>query len=186
VQPAFRLRPIAPNGPRSKPKHLSSLFFRKPCEETTLHNFAESVIEQSQLRQRVVKSEQGVGTLLSHEHVVGETHALRRTPAFVGAIASRMVDENTTHRIRCYSEEMSPICPLSARLVDKLEICFVDQPGSAERVRSVFPAHMTMSHVAEPLVHEREKSVYGRRFAGTPREELGGDIRIVIHSWFSP
>jgi hypothetical protein len=70
----------------------------------------------------------------------------RLAPASLGSIArSRMAHQNVTDYLRRNSKEMIPVLPLNPLLIDQLQVGFVNQGCTLQRMIRPFPAKLARS-----------------------------------------
>src|SRR5262249_3691966 len=108
-----------------------------------------------------------------------ETHTLRRTAALLRPKPTRVTDEHSAHQPRRDSEEVRAVDPLHARLIDKLQVRFVNQARRAERVTAALVPELPGRVPAKLVVEQRHESVERVAIAAAPREEKTGHIDVV-------
>ena len=69
--------------------------------------------------------------------LVVERDALQPALPFLREPRLRAIDEHVPHRHRRQREEMRAVAPRDARLIDELEVRFVDEPGRGQRAAAL-------------------------------------------------
>src|SRR5262249_8051547 len=83
-----------------------------------------------------------------------------------GALASGVVDEDSTHGLRSRSEEMSAIAPVrSLPCANQAQIRLVDQRRCLERLARFFVSQLLRGELAQLVVHQGEQFLGGVRVA---------------------
>src|SRR6266545_1241553 len=66
----------------------------------------------------------------------------RTTPTFDGFLPASPIDQNSSHRFRCCSEEMGAVLKVIVASTNQAQPSFMDQRRRLERVPSRFRSHL--------------------------------------------
>src|ERR1700728_1765263 len=68
-----------------------------------------------------------------------------------------VVDQDSPHKLRCDSKEMSPALPVDRPLLDKLQVRFMNQSRRLKGVVDSLFTHVTSGQLAQVAVHDRDE-----------------------------
>ena len=108
--------------------------------------------------QGLIELKQGLGLSLRSNQLVLERNALPVPAPLQRQPRLGSIGENVPHRQRRKGEEVGPIFPAGAGLVDQLQVRFVDQCGGGEAA-TVLTGEMTMGDETQLVVEQRDKSI---------------------------
>jgi len=87
----------------------------------------------------------------------------------------RAVDEHVPHRDRRQREKVGPIAPGNSRLIDELQVGFVNETGRRQRAASLTQCQLPARNHTEVLVHDRHEAIEA---ISPPASKLLQDIHI--------
>ena len=155
VQPGPRQRPVTFHRDRGDVQHRGGFVHRQPAEEPQLHEarlpgvepgeLVEGRIESDDVR-RVSWQSRGTSTSL-------EGHGQSPHPRFDGAARPRVIHQQTAHDVRRDGEEMRPVLPARASLIDELQVGLVHQRGGAQRMVAPLAHQVAAREPAQLVVH---------------------------------
>src|SRR5262249_32740181 len=102
--------------------------------------------------------------------------AVRRRSSLGGLPAAGVVHEDPPHRLRRDPEEVSPVLPVDAPLIDETEVGLVHEGGRLERVIGSLGPEVGGGEPPQLPVNEWQEPVEGARFAAAPFLEKRSDI----------
>ena len=102
----------------------------------------------------------------------------RAAAAFVACVSASVIDQDVSHHLGAYGEEVRAILPFESFLTREFQISLVDQSGCLQRVARAFVTHLAARDAAQFRVDERKQFVERRLVAFTPSgEQLGYFLR---------
>src|SRR5262245_57753438 len=91
-------------------------------------------------------------------------------------MASRAVDEDPPHQLRRHREEMRTILPVHTLVIDKAQICLVDELGGLQAVAAALPAHVASREPMQLVIDNGRQSIQGFVIATAPGLQQRADV----------
>jgi hypothetical protein len=85
-----------------------------------------------------------------------------------GAVAPRVVDQDSAHHLRGDTEEVPTMLPVDVALVEEPQIDLVNECGRRQRVIDALVSQLARGNLTELLVHDRQQLVESGLRAATP------------------
>lgn len=164
-------------------EHAGGFFLREPAEEAHLDHARRLGVRGFEPPQRVVERQQRalVDRAAGRQRLLVERDALEVTAPFDATAGARVVDQDAPHHPARDGEEVRPVLPLAAGLVDQPDERLVDERGGLQGVRRVLAAHALAGDAPQVVVKRREQALRGLRGAAAGGQEQLGDVEIVGH-----
>ena len=173
-QPVPRLSPIPLHRPHRDSQRLRGLYLRQPAEVAALHYLAQPLIYHREALQRFIKSDQPIALLGDCDLVLQREWGYSATTA-QGPMTASVVYQNPTHCPGSDPKEVRPVPPMNPRLIHHLEVGFVHQGTSVERMIRSLLLQLPVSEPAEFPVNQRKEVAHCLRVAPTNLEEEFSD-----------
>src|ERR1043166_4740736 len=129
TQPGLRQSPIAHHRARRNFHHLSRLLDAQSAEEPHFDYLTLSAIKLGQGGERIVERHHFRGPRLGYQHRFIERDLLRPASALSIMAAAGVINQNASHHLRGYPEEVRAVLPPYAPLIDQSDKGLVDQRG---------------------------------------------------------
>src|SRR5215510_5026015 len=107
MQPGSRSSPFTLHGCRRNLHHFCRLLDVQAAEEPQLNDFALARIHFRKLFERIIERDQLSGSTRRHQSRFVKFDLASTRPALGVTMASRVVDENVSHDLCRYCEEMT-------------------------------------------------------------------------------
>ena len=127
----------------------------RACTLSSVARRVESFVEQDQINLAPIGE---AGGFVEREHG-------RAGAALLRAPADGVVDEDAAHRLGGDGEEMRAVAPVNRVLVDKAQVCFVDERGGLQRVSGPLARKLARSNPLQLEIDERQQLIERRAVA---------------------
>jgi hypothetical protein len=156
---------------------VCSFFDGETAKRPQFHNLREAAIDAFQTSERIIQREHGylVGCCLLNGLV--DRHALHTIAALDSVVTTSVVDEDAPHDLCGDTKEMSPTPPIDLPLIDKSQICFVDERRRLQGVPRPLATKLAPGDTAQLGIHERQQLIESAVVPATPIVEQRRDVR---------
>ena len=96
---------------------------------------------------------------------------------FFSAVAPGVVHKDASHDLRGDTREMRPASPIHVTLINKPEICLVNEGGRLQGVPGALTAKLAPCDGAQLLIHHGQELVAGTGIPAVPLIEQRRDVR---------
>jgi hypothetical protein len=97
---------------------------------------------------------------------------------------SGVIDENPTHHVGGYREELGTVVPLDASLIDQPEESVVDQRGGRQRMVRTLSPKVASREPSQFVINGLNQAIAGHFFPVAHGDEESRDVSRLAHGFF--
>jgi hypothetical protein len=149
VKPSLCHAPAPSHATDANSEYFGRFPLRKATEKAQFDNAALPRIQIGQSRQRLIEFDHLVFTLPHGHYALVETNLLMSTASLCGPMSAGVINQNASHHLGGYANEVRTILPFLIRLFYELDVGFVDQSRRRKGVFDAFIPAISLRHSVE-------------------------------------